>query len=154
MPITRGPFFFFHTSTFQLPDKPRSQLSTLSPPPVLAFIFYIAHRVQQSHCSSNFHRVLLTHALALSASQKCAQEKVPTDLYKYALGKTRTHETDLYQARGQPDTPTGRPAILWPRVVLLCRRDVVAPRGALFSTRPCVTRLWMMPKETTEERPP
>ena len=25
---------------------------------------FIAHRVQQSHCSSTFHRVLLTHALA------------------------------------------------------------------------------------------
>ena len=29
---------------------------------------FIAHRVQQSHCSSSFHRVLLTHALALSAT--------------------------------------------------------------------------------------
>ena len=42
----------------------------------------------------------------------CAQEKVPTNLYEYALGGARTHETDLYQARGQPDTPPGRPAIL------------------------------------------
>ena len=29
----------------------------------------------------------------------CAQEKVPTPLYEYALGGIRTHETDLYQAR-------------------------------------------------------
>ena len=39
-----------------------------SPPRFLPTNF-IAHRVQQSHCSSIFHRVLLTHALALSASQ-------------------------------------------------------------------------------------
>ena len=38
------------------------------PPRFLPSIF-IAHRVQQSHCSSIFHRVLLTHALALSGSQ-------------------------------------------------------------------------------------
>ena len=30
----------------------------------------------------------------------CAQEKSPTNLYEYALGGIRTHETDLYQARG------------------------------------------------------
>ena len=30
----------------------------------------------------------------------CAQEKVPTNLHEYALGRIRTHETDLYQARG------------------------------------------------------
>ena len=34
-------------------------------PLVLAFNF-ITHRIHQSHCSSIFHRVLLTHALALS----------------------------------------------------------------------------------------
>ena len=30
----------------------------------------------------------------------CAQEKISTKLYKYALVETRTYETDLYQARG------------------------------------------------------
>ena len=40
---------------------------------------FIAHRVQQSHCSSVFHRVLLSHALALSASQinSCTRKVVP-----------------------------------------------------------------------------
>ena len=38
-------------------------------PPGSCLQFFIAHRVQQSQCSSIFHRVLLTHALALSASQ-------------------------------------------------------------------------------------
>ena len=45
-------------------DKPWSQVSFLLPPRFLPSIF-IAHRVQQSHCSSIFQRVLLTHALAL-----------------------------------------------------------------------------------------
>ena len=35
----------------------------------------------------------------------CAQEKVPMNLYEYALGAARTRETDLYQARGYPDAP-------------------------------------------------
>ena len=47
-----------------------------SPPWFLPSIF-IAHRVQQSHCSSIFHRVLLTHALALSASQYVPKIKPP-----------------------------------------------------------------------------
>ena len=43
---------------------------------------------------------MLTHALALSASQFEKKKKVPTNLYEYALGGARTQETDLYQARG------------------------------------------------------
>ena len=38
---------------------------------------FIAHRVQQSHCSSIFHRVLLAHALALSAGQFVYKKKSP-----------------------------------------------------------------------------
>ena len=75
-----------------------SQVSSLLPPGSCLQLF-IAHRVQQSHCSSIFHRVLLTHALALSASQY-AHKKSPNELIRVALGGTRTHETDLYQARG------------------------------------------------------
>ena len=99
--------FFFHTFTFQLLDKPWSQLSSLLPPRFLPSIF-IAHRVQQSHCSSNFDRVLLTHALALSGSQ-FVHKKKSQRIYKSTLGGARTHETDLYQARGHPNTPPGRP---------------------------------------------
>ena len=47
-----------------------------SPPRFLPSIF-IAHRVQQSHCSSIVHRVLLTHALARSASQFVHKKKSP-----------------------------------------------------------------------------
>ena len=46
-------------------------------PPVLAFIFLSRIRVQQSHCSSIFHRVLLTHALAFSASKLVRKKRSP-----------------------------------------------------------------------------
>ena len=68
-----------------------------SPPRFLPLIF-IAHRVLQSHCSWICHRVLLTHALALSASQFVHIEKVPTcELTK--LTYTRL-EDNLIRHRG------------------------------------------------------
>ena len=69
-------FIFSHTSTFQLLDKPWPQVSSLLPPRFLPSVF-IANRVQQSHCSSIFHRVLLTHALAFSARQFVRKKKSP-----------------------------------------------------------------------------
>ena len=84
-----------HISTFQLLDKPWSQMSSFLPPrSCLQFLSRIG--LSNPTALSVFHRVLLTHALALSASQFCAQEKVPSN----ALGGARTHETHLYQARG------------------------------------------------------
>ena len=67
-------FSFFHTSTFQLLDKPWSQeVSSLLPPgSCLQFLSHI-----QSHCSSMFHRVLLSRALALPASQIVHKKKSP-----------------------------------------------------------------------------
>ena len=47
-----------------------------SPPRFLPLIF-ITHRVQQSYCSSILHRMLLTHALALSASPFLHKKKSP-----------------------------------------------------------------------------
>ena len=71
-----------------------------SPPGFLRSMF-IAHRVQQFHCPSTFHRMLLTQALAVSASQ-FVHKKSPHEFMRvqHALGGIRTHETDLYQARG------------------------------------------------------
>ena len=66
-------YFFFFTHVYFLLDKPWSQVSS----PVLAFNLCRAHRVQQSHCSSILHRVLLTHALAISASQFVRKKKSP-----------------------------------------------------------------------------
>ena len=66
--------FIFLTLTFQLLNKPWSQVSSLLPPRFLPSIF-IAHRAQQSHCSSIFLRVLRTHAPSLSASQFVHKKK-------------------------------------------------------------------------------
>ena len=46
-------------------------------PPRFSPSIYIAHRVQQSHCSSIFHRMLLTHAFVFSASQFVHKKKSP-----------------------------------------------------------------------------
>ena len=65
-----GLFFFFFFAHFYSPASGQAVVTGVvpSPPRFLPSIF-IAHGVQHSHCSSIFHRVLLTHALALSASQ-------------------------------------------------------------------------------------
>ena len=58
--------FFAH---FHFPASGQAVVTGVipSPPRSLPSVF-IAHRVQLSHCSSIVHRMLLTHALALSAS--------------------------------------------------------------------------------------
>ena len=71
--------FFFFFAHFYFPASGQAVVTGVvpSPPRFLPSIF-IAHRVQQSHCSSTFHRVLLlTHALALSASQFVRKKKSP-----------------------------------------------------------------------------
>ena len=68
-----------------------------SPPRFLPSIF-IAHRVQQSHCSWIFHRVLLTHALALSASQfvhKKKSQRIYTSMHSVGLELTKLTYTRL-----------------------------------------------------------
>ena len=68
-----------------------------SPPRFLPSIF-IAHRVQQSHCSSIFHRVLVTHALALSASQfvhKKKSQRIYTSMHSAGLEPTKLTYTRL-----------------------------------------------------------
>ena len=68
-----------------------------SSPRFLPSIF-IAHRIQQSHCSSIFHRVLLTHALALSASQFVHTKKsqrINTSMHSAGLELTKPTYTRL-----------------------------------------------------------
>ena len=97
--------FFSRISTFQLLEKPWSQVSSLLPQ-VLGFNF---DRARGSAIS-----LLVDFSLSFANSRSrafrksiCAQEKVPTNIYEYALGGIRSRETDLYQVRGQPDTPPG-----------------------------------------------
>ena len=70
------PFFLFFFTRIYIPASGQAVVTGVvpSPPRFLPSIF-IAHRVQHSHCSSIFHRVLLTHALALSASQVVHKKK-------------------------------------------------------------------------------
>ena len=68
-----------------------------SPPRFLPSIF-IAHRVERSHCSTIFHRVLLTHALALSASQfvhKTKSLRIYTSMHSAGLELTKLAYTRL-----------------------------------------------------------
>ena len=68
-----------------------------SPPRFLPSIF-VAHRVQQSHCSSIVHRMLLTRALALSASQfvhKKKSQRIYTSIHSAGLELTKLTYTRL-----------------------------------------------------------
>ena len=68
-------FFFAH---FYFPASGPAVVTGFfpSPPRFLASTF-IAHGVQQPHCTSMCHRMLLTHALALPASQFVLKKKSP-----------------------------------------------------------------------------
>ena len=95
-------FFFFFLLTFLLSSFWTSRGHGCRPfsAPVLAFNF--AHRVQQSRCSSIFHRVLLTHALALSASQSVHKKKSPrlyTSMHSAGLELTKLTYTRLEDNR-------------------------------------------------------
>ena len=71
-------FFFFFFAHFYFPSSGQAVVTGIVPsPPRFLPSIIIAHRVQQYHCSSIFHRVLLTHALALSASQFVRKKKSP-----------------------------------------------------------------------------
>ena len=90
-------FFFF--SHFYFPASGPAVVTGVvpSPPRFLPPVF-IAHRAQQSHCSSIFHRMLLTHALALSASQFVPEKKsqrIYTSMHSVGLELTKLTYTML-----------------------------------------------------------
>ena len=68
---------FFHTHIYFPASGQAVVTGVVSSPPRFSPSIFIARRVQQSHCSSIFHRVLLTHALALSAGQFVHKKKSP-----------------------------------------------------------------------------
>ena len=82
-------------------------VSGVAPSPRYVPSVFIAHRLQHSHCSSNFHRMLLTHALALSASQAVHKKKflrIYTTMHSGALELTQLtysrHGDNLLHHRG------------------------------------------------------
>ena len=67
-------FFFFLFSHVYFPASGQAVVKGVAPsPPRFLPSICIAHRVQQSHCSSIFHRVLLTHALQFPQVNLCAK---------------------------------------------------------------------------------
>ena len=71
-------FFFLSFTHIYLPASGQAVVTGVVPSPPRFFpSICIAHRVQQSHCSSIFHQVLLTHLLALSASRFVHKKKSP-----------------------------------------------------------------------------
>ena len=108
---TRRVLFFFTHIYFPASGQAMVTGVVPSPPRLLTSIF-IAHRVQQSHCSSIFHRVLLTHALALSASQfvhkKKSQRIYTSTMHSGGFELTKlTHtrlEDNLIRHRGERST--------------------------------------------------
>ena len=70
-------FLFFFTHIYFPASGQAVATGAVPSPPRFSPSIFVAHRVQQSHCSLSFHRVLLTHALALSASQFMHKKKSP-----------------------------------------------------------------------------
>ena len=93
-------FLFLFFSTLSLSSFSGQAVVTgviPSPPRFLPSIF-VAHRVQQSHCSSIVHRMLLTHALALSASQivhKKKSQRIYTSMHSAGLELAKLTYTRL-----------------------------------------------------------
>ena len=101
-------------SRFYFPASGQAVVTGVVPsfPRFLPSIF-IAHRVQQSHCSSIFHRMLPTHALALSASQfvhKKKSQRIYTSMHSAGLELTKLIYTrlddNLIRHRGDLDSPS------------------------------------------------
>ena len=92
-------FFSFFCAHFHFPASGQAVVTGVVPsPPRFLPSNFIAHRVQQSHCSSIFHRVLLTHALALSASQivhKKKSQRIYTSMHSAGLELTKLTYTRL-----------------------------------------------------------
>ena len=90
-------FFIYHTFTFQVLDKAWSQVSSLPPGSCLQFLSRIGF---SNPTAGRFSSSVANSRSRAFRKSTCAQEKVPTNSYEYALGGARTKKTDLSQARG------------------------------------------------------
>ena len=93
-------FLFFYFAHFFFPSSGQAVVTGVIPsPPRFLHSIFIAHRVQQSHCSSIADRVLLTHALALSASQfvvhKKKSQRIYTSMHSAGLELTKLTYTRI-----------------------------------------------------------
>ena len=92
-------FFFKHIYFAASGQAVVTGVVPFPPPLVLAFKFYRAQGSAIPLLVDFSSSVVNSRSRAFRKSVY-AQEKVPTNLYEYALGEIRAHETDLYQARG------------------------------------------------------
>ena len=90
-----GSFFFFFSHLYFSASRQAVVAGVVPSPPRFLPSIFVAHRVQKSHCLSIFRRALPTYALALSTSQFVRKKKSLSNLFEYAIGGTRTHESDL-----------------------------------------------------------
>ena len=92
-------FFFFFCAHFHFPASGQAVVTGVIPsPPRFLPSILIAHRAQQSRCSSLVHRVLLTHALPLSASQfvhKKKSQRIHASMHSAGLELTKLTYTRL-----------------------------------------------------------
>ena len=77
-------FFLFFFTHIYFPASGQAVVTRVVPSfPRFSPSFFIAHRVQQSHCSSIFHQVSVANSRSRAFRKSiCEQEKVPTNLYK------------------------------------------------------------------------
>ena len=93
-------FFFFFTHFYFPASSGQAVVTGVVPsPPWFLPSILIAHRLQQSRCSSIFHRVLLTHALALSASPSLHKKKSLRKLLYTSIHTTGLELTTLTYPR-------------------------------------------------------
>ena len=92
-------YLFIFSTRIYFPASGQTVVTGVVPsPPRFSPSIFIAHWVQQSHCSSIFPRVLLTHALALSASQFVRKKKSPricTSMHSGGFELTKLNYTRL-----------------------------------------------------------
>ena len=92
-------FFFFHTHLLSSFWTSRGHRCRPFSPPGSCLRFLSRIGVSNPTACRFFIEFAKSRSRAFCESIY-AQEKFPTNLYEHALGGVRTHETDLYQARG------------------------------------------------------
>ena len=84
--VTPVTIFFFFAQFYFLASGQAVVTGVVPSSPRFLPSIFITHRVEHSHCSSIFHRMLLTHALANSASQferKKKSQRIYTSMHSW-----------------------------------------------------------------------
>ena len=146
--VTDGgpPFIYLFSYLFFLASGQAVVTGVVPSPPRFLPSIFIAHRVQHSRCSSIFHRVLLTHALALSASQFVHKKKSPriyTSMHSWGFEFTKLTytrlEDNLIHHRGDRSIKSAstvlKQSIRPPQRITKSRRTAVRPMGSSIVSR-------------------